>query len=260
MENPACILGREEYDGLKAVNWSTLCNATKSAAHYLYGLQYPKEQTDPMRLGCLIHTVVLQPDNLSAEYAVWRGDTRRGKEWEAFEATNSGKILVRMRDLEEAWAIHEAVWNHPLAGAILSQPGLPECSLLWTDEATGLPCKARLDWLDVPVHADIKSTSTIEERAFGRHTFDMLYHCQFAFSRMGLRSHGIEPVVKIIAVESDPPYDVAVYDMPSHVLDVGEAKVRKALALVAECRKTGEWPGRYSQEVPLVLPPWAYQE
>lgn len=136
--------------------------------------------------------------------------------------------------------------------------GEAECTVTWTDEQTGVACKGRMDWLDDCALVDLKTTRDIELRAFGRHCHTMQYHCQLAFYQMGLLANGIERLVKIIAVESEPPHDVAVYDLGEDALWAGEVKVREALRLVAQCRKEKRWPGCYPQTIELMLPGYAF--
>jgi hypothetical protein len=250
---------REQYDALVAVNWSTLRYAELSAAHLQAALAVSRPETDAMRLGRATHTAVFEPDRLLLEYVVWEGGTRRGKEWDAFRELHEGKTILLPDDYARALAIRDAVHTHPVAAPLLEH-GQAEMTITWTDKDTGLPCKARMDWLDGADLTDLKTTRCVEARQFGRHAADLRYHCQLAFYATGLEANGMEPTVRIIAVENEPPYDVAVYTLGPDELWPGEVAVRKALDLVAHCRKTGEWPGRYSYEQPLQLPNWEYPD
>ena len=68
-----------------------------------------------------------------------------------------GKVPVHRGDLL-AVADRRAVRRHPLAGAVLLASGEPEVSFYWIDAATGVTCRARVDWL-VPGKAliDVKT-------------------------------------------------------------------------------------------------------
>ena len=246
-----------DYCKIDAVNWSTLREATKSALHYQHGLHVQRPETDAMRLGRATHTAVFEPECLEDEYAVWDGGMRRGKDWEAFKDAHKKRTILKEDEYERALAIRDAVRSSPQSAPLLHS-GIPECTIEWTDKATGLPCKARLDWLSEKALVDLKTTRDIEARAFGRHVGTMLYHCQFAFASMGLRANGLKRKVKIIAVEQDPPHDVAVYELSEDVLWAGEVKVRQALNTVASCRRTKRWTGRYPDECSLVLPSWEF--
>lgn len=255
-----CHTSHDTYRAIPdAVNWSTLKEALKSGLHYQYNLTAPREETDAMRLGRAVHSATFEPDALLREYVVFEGGRRAGKEWEEFQAMHAGRTILKPEDYETALRIRDAVHAHKVARALL-RTGQPECTLTWTDYETGLPCKSRLDWLSSKALIELKTTSDIDARVFGRVAGSMLYHAQLAFYHMGVQAQpkGKPRVCKIIAVESAPPHDVAVYALDDDMLWAGEEKVRAALELVAECRRTKRWPGRYPCELPLELPYWEF--
>lgn len=255
--SPVCHMTGDEYRSIDAVNWSTLKYALQSGLSYHHHLTAPCPETDAMRLGRATHTAVFEPDRLLHEYVIWDGGRRAGKEWTDFQAMHEGRTILKPDEYDTAIAIRNAVRGHKAAAKLL-RSGQAECTLTWTDQDTGLACKSRLDWLAKSALVDLKTTRDIEARAFGRHAATMLYHCQFAFAAMGLQSHGLPTVVKIIAVESEPPHDVAVYELNEDVLWAGEVKVRQALETVRACRKAHKWPGRYPNEIGLMLPSWDF--
>src|SRR5690606_13913347 len=89
---------------------------------------------------------------------------------------------------------------------------------------------------------------------------DYHYHVQAAFYLDGLRANGIdvEPEPVHIVVEKSPPFDVVVYRIPEHVVELGRRTYRGWLERLVECRTTGQWPGRAEGEVELVLPEWCF--
>ncbi len=251
-------LSRVEYENLPdRVNWSTLRYALQSGLAYRFCLDndVPAE-TDAMRLGRATHTAVFEPQLFDQEYVVWEY-RRAGGDWEAFRNAHLTQTILRPEDAERALAIRSSVHAHPTARDLLVT-GEAECTVTWTDGDTGVKCKGRMDWLTDTALVDLKTTKNIEIRAFGVHAASMLYHCQLAFYDMGLRANGIERVAKILAVESEPPHDVAIFDLNEDALWAGEVKVREALSRVATCRKQKCWPGRYPQAVELMLPGYAF--
>lgn len=253
----ACPQTRPEYLDIAAVNWSTLKYAVQSGLHYQHGLTHAKEETDAMRLGRATHTAVFEPDRLLREYVIWEGGRRQGKDWDEFQQMHAGKTILKPEDYDTSIAIRDAVRAHSVAKKLL-RAGQAECTITWVDDETGLPCKCRVDWLTGKYLVDLKTTRSIDARAFGRHAADMLWHCQMAFASMGLRANKQQRAVKLVAVEQEPPHDVAVFTVTDDMLWVGEEKVYAALALVAECRKAKKWPGRYPSELPLELPAWEF--
>ena len=62
-----------------------------SLAAMRWAMDNPKEPTDAMDLGTLLHALVLEPDTFPDRVAIWDGD-KRGKAYAEFEAANAGEI------------------------------------------------------------------------------------------------------------------------------------------------------------------------
>jgi len=250
-------IDRAAYDLTPAVNWSTLKYACTSALAYQHALVAPREETDAMRLGSLVHTAVFEPEKLSTEYATWTGGRRYGAVWDGFQADCAHQTIITSEQLDTALAIAGAVQSHKVAGRLLAK-GQAESTVTWRDAETGIRCKCRVDWVTTRYVVDLKTSRDIDARAFGRTAAQMLYHGQLAFYAMGLEANGLKRKAKIIAVENAEPFDVAVYALDDDMLWAGECRVKEALALVARCRRSHQWPGRYPKETPLMLPSWEY--
>lgn len=81
--------------------------------------------------------------------ADWRtADAKKARD-AAYEA---GKTPLLPKDYKVVQAMAEQLKRHPIAGRLF-QPGTgkPEQSLFWKDPATGVICRARLDWLPTQV-------------------------------------------------------------------------------------------------------------
>jgi exodeoxyribonuclease VIII len=247
-----------DYRKIDAVHWTTLKAMRQSPMHYHHLAAHPIEDTAAMREGRAVHTAVLEPDRFPLDYAVWDGARRAGKGWEAFRDANQGRTILKRDEYEWCLDLRDAVRRHPVARHLL-KVGEPEKTILWTDEATGLPCKGRVDWLNGIGLCDLKTAADLDPMRFGATAARLGYHCQLAFYRAGLRATGVEAPVKIMAVEKSPPYDVAVFTLDDDTLYAGEEEVGVLLRRVADCRAAGIWPGRYGDgETPLQLPGWAF--
>lgn len=245
------------YAAIPGVNWSTLQEMTRSPLHYQAILKAERRDTDKMALGRLTHCAVLEPDALPLRYAVWTGGRRVGSEWDAFVDAHAGREVVCEADYATALAIRDAVHANPDAHELLTG-GSAEVTLTWTDPETHLHCKGRLDYLKPETLTDLKTTRDAETRIFGVRAARLLYHGQLGFYAMGARASGYEAVaVRIIAVESAPPHDVAVFELDDDALYAGEELARDLLRRVADCQQTGQWPGRYEGVQTLRLPGWA---
>src|SRR5574341_1373220 len=215
---------REEYDRIDAVNWTTLKAMRASPKHYRYAAEHATGDTAAMRDGRAVHTAVLEPDRFPLDYAIWAGERRAGKEWEVFKAANHDKTILRADEYAYCLEIRDAVRAHPVARHLL-EAGEAGKTITWTDAATGLPCKGRIDWLNGIGLCDLKTTADLDPIRFAATAARLGYHCQLAFYRRGLAANGIDAPVKIMAVEKNPPYDVAVFSLDEDTLFAGDEEV-----------------------------------
>lgn len=252
-----------EYLKLPAVNWSTLKEIAKSPRHYLHRLREALPDDAALRLGRVAHTAILEPDRMPLDFAVFTGARRQGKVWDAFEAANAGRTIIKQNEYAQAIAMRDAVRSHPQAGRYF-RSGRAEHTIVWADEATGIPCKARVDWIDdeTGTLVDLKTSADIEMRRFGSIAARFGYHCQIAWYLRGLsKALGMEmKSARIIAVESEPPHDVGVFIVDEDTIYAGGEECDELLARVRECAASNVWPGRYADEEPLQLPAWWYAE
>lgn len=248
-----------EYQAIEAVNWSTLREMSRSPLHYLHAVNTPRPDTPAMRLGRAVHCAILEPDSFDTRHVVWDG-ARRGNDWRAFAADNAGREILTADEHCRVMDMRDALRADDTAAVYFSDvTAQTEVTATWRDPPTGLPCKARLDWLRTDAYVDLKTTRDADAHAFGRTAARLRYHCQMAMQGMGLAAVP-KPVLRravIVAVESEPPHDVAVYELSDDDLYAGEREVAGLLARVACCRRDDHWPGRYAGPQPLQLPAWA---
>lgn len=264
--------GKYDYNALQGHNFSTLKEFARSPLHYQHRLTTPRPDTYSLSFGHASHVAVLEPERFLREYVLWQakdedGKTRhrRGKVWEAFQAANPGKTIIRDEEYDQAIALKDAVRADDVAMRYLAA-GRPEVALTWTDAETGLPCKGRIDWegkVDgYPVIVDLKSARDPGQRAFGRSCAIYQYHVQLAFYADGYEAAtGKFPRVVIVAVESTPPHDVVTYIVPAEILEIGRDEYRKWLVRFQECTRDRTWFGSGNGiEQTLSLPAWAVPE
>lgn len=257
-----------QYTAIDAVNWSTLKHLAESPRHYRHALRADRaeEQTVALAKGSALHYAIFEPHRLDRDVAVWDGGRRGTNAYKAWLADNAGKLEIGADAAGEVRAMAAAVRSHPAAGPLLAA-GEAEVAIRWTDPATGLRCKGRLDWLNE--HADegrillvdLKSTRSTHPRRFAAQAARLGYHEQLAFYRRGLRALFGEdrPIdVAIIAVESAAPFDVVVYELDDDALYPGDESVSELLAKLAVCVEANHWPGRAEEPLRLDLPAWVF--
>lgn len=257
-------LSNEAYHALEAVSPSRLKVLARSPLHYYDAHLAPDREVKPptpaMQLGTALHTAVLEPELWDATVAVppqaFDRRTKAGKELAAaFEAEAAGRIVLAPDDADQVRRMAEAVRKHPAAGFLLELPGRREASYTWTDQGTGIACKCRPDWHseDRRIVVDVKTTKDASRVEFAKSIAGFDYHLQAAWNLRALEAE----TFLTIAVENVRPFAVAVYPASGAMIAAGERRIRAALELLAECQRSGVWPG-YGDTIgePIDLPGW----
>ena len=233
------------------VHHSTLKRMALSPAHYLHAATHPSEQTRPMRVGSLVHALVL-----GGKYARWPGD-RRAKGYAEFEAAADGYLVVTASEYDDAAPVAEAVLASKVAAPWLR--GRTEVPLEWT--IAGRKCATRgIDILGESHIGELKTTHVAAPHRFTWEAKRMAYHAQLAWYRDAVCEmplahwgpHGMcQPTPRdlvIIAVETSPPHPVVAYRLTPRAVDMGQRCNALWLEQLRVCEESGEWPG-YVQDV-----------
>lgn len=247
----------EDYAAIPAMNWSTLKKGAASMLHLQHAIESDDDGDTPARAVLrLNHAAVLEPSTLASDFAIWTGDRRSGKEWEAFKLLRSARQIVKADEMDAAKEVCAAVWRHNAARNLIDG-ALTEHVIEWTDVETGVACKARLDvYQPGKAIADLKGDATTDEFTFARRVGTHLYYAQLAWYQMGVEAMTGERVkCYLIPYEQKPPTDVAVFEVGEDWLEPGRELCRKLLREYVAARDTGLWPGRYSEVRPLPGPP-----
>lgn len=260
-------LTNDEYHSTVGISKSGLDLIARSPQHYWHAYlnpnRTPREETPAMRLGTAIHAAVLEPDAFQADYLPAPKLDRRTKEGKAMYADLQAMAEDRNMELldadeyEACLRIADQVRQHP-AAKVLFSVGHPEQSAFWTDDETGVLCKARPDWLMPSAILDVKSTEDASLSGFQKTVVKWRYHVQAAWYLDGLhQATGIRPQAFIFAVfEKNPPYAAGFYFADNDMIDLGRREYRKLLRIYAECLHTDRWPGYSNEILPVSLPAW----
>ena len=263
-------LSNAEYHALDYVSKSHLDLVDKSPYHYWDRYINPDrvipEPTKQMIIGSAFHSLVLEPDVFETEFIVEAVDApkrptatqRNAKKpsnqtldaiafWESFDNKAKGKTILSLEDIERLTIMKQRIVEHPAASTILNLSGVAEQSYQWKDEKTGELCKSRPDFHtdDGTLIVDLKTTSDASELGFQKSVHNFRYHVQAGFY---LRSIKEAQQFVFIAVETKPPYLVAVYNASTDMINAGNRVADKNLETLANCRKSGKWLG-YSEEI-----------
>jgi hypothetical protein len=75
-----------------------------------------------------------------------------------YEDEHDGKTFLPAKVIAKIEVAAAMIEKHPVLSKAFSG-GVPEVSVFWTDEATGIPCKSRMDYLKPKAIVDLKSFS-----------------------------------------------------------------------------------------------------
>lgn len=211
---------------------------------------------DAVRLGSIVHKMVLEPDDFDNVYVIedFEGadlnkNSKAYKEARsAWVASVGDREIVPIDQLETATKMARNV--NAIAGGLLSG-GVAEHAFF--AEIDGVKCKCKADYYrpGERVVFDLKTTKSIKD--FQKSILEYNYHTQSAFYSdvMSESGHAVDRFVFII-VETAAPHMVTVREMRSDSIEEGRAVYQQYLA---------EWKSYLGGATPNVvkttgLPDW----
>lgn len=266
------LLTNNEYHSLDACSKSRLDQINRSAKHLDWYLKNPTEKTKAMSFGDAFHSHMLDPFDFETRFVVGDKIDKRTKEGKAkaeqFELENKGKELLTTDDYDTILKMDKSLRSHAIYKDMLSHPDLKfEWSVIWRDPGTNIYCKSKPDiiWRSHDAIVDLKTTDNATIDHFKKTVVNMRYHVQAAmYLRAVNQTIGIEKPFKrfmIVAVEKEPPFEVAVFELSFDAISLGETDLDRNLADYAEWLKNKDKPLGYPETVQVLdLPKWAYTE
>jgi hypothetical protein len=230
------------------VSFNELKLIGRSAAHFKYFLENPQKPSKAMLLGSICHQEILGPPSGGA-IQVFKGASRRGKDYDAFVAERPGVTVVTSAEYAEANDVLESLKCDELAAPWLV--GRHEVELP-AFERDGIWFRTRgIDVLGDGFVAELKTARSVEPSAFFSTISARAYHAQLRLYRDGAASLGLcSPIAQcvIVAAETAPPWPVIVVRLSEPVLDVGARILSKWVERLRTCRDSNAWPA-YAQSV-----------
>jgi hypothetical protein len=293
-------LSMDDYHGGPGISSSQL----KAAGHSMADFAFPvRKESSAMNLGTAAHLAILEPELFDRYYidnprpaADWRQEKAAlilhtggsidavadvlkvkpdtAKKYceapetlallEHFAAVPPGSVpALSPDDVALAQAIRDAVMGHPIAGQLF-EDGKAEQSFYWQDEATGLLCKCRPDWLRFDGHEiSLKTSRSASLEQFQKDAYNMGYHLSTAYYRDGMDILGIphKPTLIVVAETTDPrPERVSVFALDDEFFLLGRLAYQQGLARIADLMASDEqarWAGYPLEIQTLTAPAWA---
>lgn len=242
---------------LSYISHSTMVALLRSPAHLFAYLTKDRDESKP-NLGTAAHCAVLEPAEFAQRYIVY-SDRRQGKAWETFKADNADKVILSQAEMDSVSGMVEAIKSFdefPLYKAIIGNE--VEKSIFWTDEATGVGCRIRVDSLSPFVIFDLKSYTDSRPDAVARQIAAMDYDLQAYMYREGVRHFTGKTLPFIFAfVEDKKPHGVWLHTAGESVLANGRIKFQRGLRAFKALRESGNWHSYRNAMSVIELPRYA---
>jgi hypothetical protein len=255
-------LDHAEYLSMPALSVSGMKQILEAPAIFKYWRDHKRPSKPAFDFGHLVHYLVLEegPVFVSIPFDSYRTKAAQKMRDDAYAAD---LVPVLWADLGRAMACATAVLSDRVAASLLSH-GRPEVTLTWTDPATGVPMRSRVDWLRDQAKGrlwcvDLKTAASAEPKTFARHAADFGYHCQQAMYEDGIKATGLStnPGFLFVVVEVEPPHLVSVISLQADAVALGREQNAKAARIYKACVESGQWPNYTGGEVAEVgLPNW----
>src|SRR5438874_1694876 len=194
-----------------------------------------------------------------------RNDETRARE--ARDAARAaGLVPLLPYQVDIVRAIAGSIRAHPMASEAF-RGGEAEITLIWPDPDTGIPCKARPDYLPAHGHwiVDLKTAASANPRSWRDQAYRLGYHARAAWYLDGAEAvlGQVPEAYWFVIVEKEPPYLVSVVSFDNDALVWGRTANRKACERFAVAAVADDWPGyrdpgqNHDRAFRVGLPPWA---
>lgn len=259
-------LPAEQYHAAKGVSHSMLKNLHPTPAHLLAYLSEKREPTPAQIFGTLVHHRVLEPERPLPQIAVKTKaidfKTNEGKAWRKAQV-DAGRLIVTETEHENIAGCVNAIAKHPICKKIFSEGNSEVCFFKNFSYGGTVLRKARLDWVPAGNSlVDIKTTQDASQESFAKEVLKFCYHSQAAYYLDIANDSADRPEKEcfvIVAVEKNPPYCVAIYNLHREAIGKGRMLNIKDLGTYMDCVERNHWPGYSEEAVTLDLPRFAYK-
>lgn len=252
----------------------------QSPAHFFWNSPMnparPPESDEPhFSVGKASHDLLLLGGDWKSAYHILPEGFSRAKTKQFAEeiaaadyAKSKGKTIIRAADMALVEKIADKISGNADARNALIR-GVPEMTLAWQDELTGVWLRARPDFLPqscidggpVRIVTDLKfmAASHCSPRGFSRAVDNFGFYISAAWYGEGIRQiYGKPPThFMFVVIEKEPPHTVSTYWLEDEDIQRGRLMMRQAINVFAECVKRNDWPGYTTRPTPIGLPTYA---
>lgn len=192
------------------------------------------------------------------------GDSCKAPTLLACQAEYPDEYIVAEGDIEKIEVMVAKVRSHPTIGDLLDLPSERELTLIWEDHATGLMCKARLDWWIPPgkdhhgIDINYKTTADVRRRKFESDSLKFGYFISNRFYRRGIIALGLDdnPTSRTIAQAKSGSHQCRIWFDHYQLEECADIIIEQLLAGYGKCFLSGEWPGYSTDNLCNTAPLW----
>jgi hypothetical protein len=246
----------ETYHAAEGISNSGLSLIKDCPARYYeeYLSGKTREQTDSMRLGDIVHTLVFEPTLLFDKYTLIPDDMnikRNSNEGKANYAKLEllGLPFMKNEEYLEAIKVADAVRKTKITekitfGELIDRGGHIETSIFWENE-DGILLKTRPDFFNENIIIDLKTTVSAKQYDFACSIGKYGYHRQAYLQMQGLEKvtgRKYKHFINLV-VEKKSPYLTAAYRLDEASLEKGREEVLEAIQTYKICKENNIWPG-----------------
>jgi hypothetical protein len=262
------------YRRAKGYSQSQLKECEYSMLHFKEALTTKRKPTAAQIAGTLLHGLVLQkrelfavvPPNAPNKPTKSQLNAKQPSDatvaaikwWQDFRCKHPDKEYICQADADLLYAQRDAILKDPDASEMISRASNFEVAAFKL-HSTGLMLKGLADCIceddnQYTVVPDIKTCMVggASYRQFQKTIADYGYHRQAAFYTDLFGAS----FFLFICVEKEPPYATACYQADPEMIRIGRRENEEDLLAVAQCEKTGVWPGYPSGIIQISLPEW----
>lgn len=170
-----------------------------------------------------------------------------------------GREIMSSADHRKVMAVVDAFMSKDAARSSLENSVAREQSVFWKCQESGLQRKCRPDWYDESVVYDLKvtvdATKSLERLMYCVHANG--WANQLANNRAGLNANGCNiKEGRLVIIAPSPPHETQVWLLRLREADCDflELENENTCRMIAECERTGNWPGTPEQWTDIDLP------
>lgn len=236
---------------------------TRSPLHAKLALRKSRKPRGGMARGTLFDELLTGGDRIDVlDFDAFRSNEAKAARDEALAA---GKVPVKRHEYDAANEVAEIIRGQLHKHGLDFSKAKRQVAIFWNETATdgaNVPCRCRIDALDLPTIWDLKTISSADDETCARHAESYGYviqaaaytrACEAAFPEWAGRLRFIDAFMEV----DEPPYLVNPKYPDAEAMQVGNEKWQVAVDRWSEATQSKEWPGYSRGITPLELPRYA---